>query len=105
MVMASTAMKKTLAITSFLIGAFLIIGGAIKASHYGWLHEKTPFTVLDHTLHLGGYSVVPIALEVGVLFLLVSGLIWMMMRRSAAKSLPAILSSSHFRTLPPDDLR
>jgi EmrB/QacA subfamily drug resistance transporter len=50
-------------------GLFAIVFGIIEASSYGWVHALKPFHAAGWELLLGGLSIVPFALLLGVLLL------------------------------------
>jgi EmrB/QacA subfamily drug resistance transporter len=51
------------------LGLFLIVFGIIEASSYGWVHATQPFTVAGREVPLGGLSITPFALLLGLLIL------------------------------------
>ena len=53
------------------LGLFAVVFGIIEASSYGWLHALKPFAVAGRELTLGGFSIVPFALLLGLLILAV----------------------------------
>jgi MFS family permease len=57
------------------IGLLSLVYGIIQSSSYGWLKAKEVSTLFGYTLNLGDYSVVPIALAIG-LFLLIAFIFW-----------------------------
>jgi hypothetical protein len=46
-----------------------LVFGFIQSSTYGWLHVKSPFVVLGHTVNLGGYSATPLFIIAGLIIL------------------------------------
>jgi EmrB/QacA subfamily drug resistance transporter len=51
------------------LGLFTVVFGIIEASSYGWIHAVKPFAVAGTELPLGGISIVPFAIVLGVLIL------------------------------------
>jgi EmrB/QacA subfamily drug resistance transporter len=51
------------------LGLFTIVFGIIEASSYGWVHATQPFTVAGREVPLGGLSITPFALLLGLLIL------------------------------------
>ena len=56
-------------------GLFSLVFGVIESSTYGWWLAKAPFTEFGANWTLGGYSISPVAIGVG-LVLLASFLLW-----------------------------
>jgi len=52
------------------IGLLAIIFGIIESSTYGWIHTTTPFTAGSIRIDLGWWSIVPVVLVIGILFLI-----------------------------------
>jgi EmrB/QacA subfamily drug resistance transporter len=50
-------------------GLFAIVFGIIEASSYGWVHAIKPFAVAGREIRLGGLSIVPFAILLGLLIL------------------------------------
>lgn len=55
-------------------GMFAFVYGIIEASTYGWWRASTPYKIFGHTFALGGYSITPIAMGIGVILLVLFGL-------------------------------
>jgi EmrB/QacA subfamily drug resistance transporter len=51
------------------LGLLAVVFGIIEASSYGWIHALKPFVVAGWRLDLGGLSVVPFAIVLGLLIL------------------------------------
>jgi EmrB/QacA subfamily drug resistance transporter len=51
------------------LGLFAVVFGIIEASSYGWIHAIKPFAAGGYQLELGGLSVVPFAILLGLLIL------------------------------------
>lgn len=51
------------------IGLLAVVFGVIESTTYGWWAEKTPFTIFDLTFDLGGISIVPFAILLGIVVL------------------------------------
>lgn len=51
------------------LGLFSVVFGIIEASSYGWIHALKPFSIAGTELPLGGLSIVPFALVLGLLVL------------------------------------
>ncbi len=51
------------------LGLLAVVFGIIEASSYGWVHALKPFAVAGWRLDLGGLSVVPFAIVLGLLIL------------------------------------
>jgi EmrB/QacA subfamily drug resistance transporter len=51
------------------LGLLAIVFGIIEASSYGWIHALKPFAVAGWELELGGLSIVPFAILLGLLIL------------------------------------
>ncbi len=68
----AAAGRKTLDYTGVLLsalGLFAIVFGIIEASSYGWIHAIKPFAFAGWELSLGGLSIVPFAVALGLLIL------------------------------------
>jgi EmrB/QacA subfamily drug resistance transporter len=64
--------RKTIDWTGVLLsalGLFAIVFGIIEASSYGWVRATRPFTAAGRELPLGGLSIVPFAIALGLLIL------------------------------------
>jgi EmrB/QacA subfamily drug resistance transporter len=64
--------RKTIDWTGVLLsasGLFAIVFGIIEASSYGWIHAIKPFAVAGREIQLGGLSIVPFAILLGLLIL------------------------------------
>jgi len=57
------------------LGLFAVVFGIIEASSYGWIHALKPFAVAGWQLDLGGLSIVPFAILLGIL-ILVGFVLW-----------------------------
>jgi EmrB/QacA subfamily drug resistance transporter len=51
------------------LGLLVLVFGIIEASSYGWVHALKPFAVAGRELPLGGISIVPFAILLGLLLL------------------------------------
>src|SRR3954463_1401173 len=51
------------------LGLLAVVFGIIESSSYGWIHALKPFAVAGWQLDLGGLSIVPFAIVLGVLIL------------------------------------
>ena len=56
-------------------GMLAMVFGIIESSTYGWWKAKEAFISFGHALNLGGYSIVPLSLLIG-LILLISFVVW-----------------------------
>ncbi|HEY0553951.1 MAG TPA: MFS transporter [Thermoanaerobaculia bacterium] len=68
----AAAGRKTIDFVGVLLsalGLFAIVFGIIEASSYGWIHAIKPFAFGGWELLLGGLSIVPFAVALGVLIL------------------------------------
>lgn len=52
-----------------VIGLLGITFGIIESSSYGWWKAKQAFVAFGHSFGLGGYSIVPLSIALGVIFL------------------------------------
>lgn len=55
-------------------GLLTLVFGIIESSTYGWWKAKEVFVAFGHSLTLGGYSITPLALVMGVVLLVAFGL-------------------------------
>jgi len=55
-------------------GLFAFVYGIIEASTYGWLKSTVPYSIFGHSFGLGGFSITPIAMGLGVILLVLFGL-------------------------------
>lgn len=51
------------------LGLFSVVFGIIESSSYGWIHALKPFAIGGWQLDLGGWSIVPFAILLGILIL------------------------------------
>lgn len=51
------------------LGLFAVVFGIIESSSYGWIHALKPFAVAGWQLDLGGLSIVPFAVLIGLVIL------------------------------------
>jgi EmrB/QacA subfamily drug resistance transporter len=51
------------------LGLLSIVFAFIKASTYGWWHAAAPFTLFGQTINLGGLSVTPVFMLLGIIIL------------------------------------
>ncbi|PYQ63805.1 MAG: hypothetical protein DMF53_09255 [Acidobacteria bacterium] len=51
------------------LGLLAVVFGVIESSSYGWIHALKPFAVAGWQLDLGGLSIVPFAILLGILIL------------------------------------
>jgi EmrB/QacA subfamily drug resistance transporter len=67
-----TKEKKELDFVGVLLsasGLFAFVYGIIEASTYGWWRSTVPYSIFGHSFVLGGFSITPIAMGVGVVLL------------------------------------
>ncbi len=66
-------------------GLLSLVFGIIESSSYGWWKAKEAFLIKSYSLDLWGYSIVPFALAIGIIFLIVF-LLWENYRENQGKS-------------------
>jgi EmrB/QacA subfamily drug resistance transporter len=64
-----SARRKSIDVVGVLLsalGLLAVVFGIIEASSYGWIHAQKPFAVAGRELALGGLSIVPFAIVLGL---------------------------------------